>query len=161
MSVGSKNYAHPAYLARTTQNEAQNAAGASASFAKYVAFTDEKVHSVFVKTLTAGTSTHTGWNGTATVTTTGTGATIAGIKISGTTTSTYGPYVLSAAAAGFQRLEIDHTGVGSATSTNEADKYIALTTGDTFYLQMGTDATAVILPGFEKSIAPTGAISVG
>ncbi len=155
MTTRSMAYDHPAYTVRSGQTFPVNTAGASAAFAKFCAFTDMKVYSIGLTCVTAGSSTYTGWNGTATVTTTGTGATITGFKISGTTTSTYGPYVSDAAAGGFRRMQIDHTGVGSST----ADGGISLSQGDIFFMQLGTDATTVQAPVFEYGLAPGANIS--
>lgn len=155
MTTKSMFYDHAAYLARTTHNPASKAAGASSVYDKFVAFTTMHVFSIGVNTVTAGTSTYTGWNGTATVTTTGTGDTIAGYKLSGTTTSTYGPYVLDAAVGGFRRIQISGTGLGSST----ADGGVALLQGDLFWVQRGTDATAVEVPVIELSIDPLSVVS--
>ncbi len=148
-------YDHPAYTVRSVFPYGANAAGASSATAKFVAFTNMHVYSISATTFVAGTSTYTAWNGTATVTTTGTGDQISGIKVSGTTTSTYGPYALSAAAGGFSRIQISGTGVGSST----ADGGIALLPGDTFHLVRGTDATAVEVTAIEYSIDPLALVS--
>ncbi len=148
-------YDHPAYTARGMFPYGANAAGASSATAKFVAFTNMHVFSINATTFVAGTSTYTAWNGTATVTTTGTGDQISGIKVSGTTTSTYGPYALSAAAGGFSRIQISGTGVGSST----ADGGVALLPGDTFHLVRGTDATAVEVTAIEYSIDPLALVS--
>lgn len=149
--MGTKNfsYDHAAYQARSVQTHAQNSAGASTNFAKFVAFTAMKVFAIGVKTLTAGTSTYTAWNGTATVSSI-VGDTIHGLRVSGTTTSTYGPYLNDAAAGSYRRVQIYGTGAGSAT----ADGGIDLAQGDHFYLVRGTDATAVVVPVFEYALAP-------
>ena len=155
MSTKSMAYDHPAYLARQCETFGANTAGASTATAKFVAFTAMHVFSINATTFVAGTSTYTAWNGTATVTTTGTGDSISGIKVSGATTSTYGPYALSAAAGGFSRIQISQTGVGSAT----ADGGVALAAGDTFHLVRGTDATAVEVTAIEYTIDPLASIS--
>lgn len=155
MTTKSMAYDHPAYLARLQQNFGANTAGASAAFAKFVAFTAMHVYSIGAVCVTAGTSTYTGWNGTATVTTTGTGVTVTGFKISGTTTSTYGPYVSDAVAGSFRRIQIDHTGVGSST----ADGGVALAQGDIWFQQLGTDATGVQVTNMEYSIDAGATIS--
>lgn len=155
MSTKSMAYDHPAYLARLQQNFGANTAGASAAYAKFAAFTAMHVYSIGLTCVTAGTSTHTGWNGTATVTTTGTGATITAFKVSGTTTSTYGPYVTDAAAGGFRRIQVDHTGVGSST----ADGGVSIAQGDLWYHQLGTDATSVQVSNMEYSLDPGATVS--
>jgi hypothetical protein len=155
MTTKSFAYDHAAYLTRMVHSPAAQVAGASKTYDKFVAFTAMQVFSIGATTVTAGTSTYTAWNGTATVTTTGTGDTITGFKVSGTATSTYGPYALDNAAGSFRRIQISQTGVGSAT----ADGGVALAQGDYFYCQRGTDATAVQLPVIEYAIAPNAVVS--
>lgn len=148
-------YDHPAYLVRMCNSFGANTAGASTATSKFVAFTNMHVFALGATTFVAGTSTYTAWNGTATVTTTGTGDQISGIKVSGTTTSTYGPYALSAAAGSYSRIQISQTGVGSAT----ADGGVSLAAGDTFHLVRGTDATAVQITNIEYAIDPQANVS--
>lgn len=155
MSTKSMMYDHPAYIVRACNSYGANAAGASSATSKFVAFTSLHVFSINATTFVAGTSTYTAWNGTATVTTTGTGDQISGIKVSGTTTSTYGPYALSAAAGGFSRIQISGTGIGSST----ADGGVALVAGDTFHLVRGTDATAVQVTTIEYGVDPNALVS--
>lgn len=155
MSQKSMSYDHPAYVNRACDSFGANTAGASSVTSKFVAFTNMHVFSINATTFAAGTSTYTAWNGTATVTTTGTGDQISGIKVSGTTTSTYGPYALSAAAGGFSRIQISGTGVGSST----ADGGVALAAGDTFHLVRGTDATAVQVTTIEYAIDNLASVS--
>lgn len=155
MTTKNMMYDNAAYLARMQNQFDPQVAGASKTYSKFLAFTAMQVYSINVTCVTAGTSTYTAWNGTATVTTTGTGDTLTGFKISGTATSTYGPYAVDAAAGGFRRIQISGTGIGSST----ADGGVALIQGDTFYLQRGTDATAVQVPCIEYSILPLASIS--
>jgi len=149
MTQRSMAYDHPAYLNRLVHQFDAQVAGASKAYGKFVAFTDLKVFSINVTTITAGTSTYTAWNGTATVTA-NPGDTIAGIKVSGTTTTTYGPYALDQAAAGFRKIQISQSGAGAPT----ADGGVALAAGDTFHVVRGTDATAVQVPSIEYGVAP-------
>lgn len=155
MTTKSMMYDHPAYIVRMQQMPAAQVAGASKSYDKFSAFTAMVVFSIGATCVTAGTSTYTAWNGTATVTTTGTGDTLTGFKISGTATSTYGPYALDAAAGGFRRIQISGTGIGSST----ADGGVLLNQGDTFFVQRGTDATAVQVPCIEYALQPNAVIS--
>jgi len=155
MSQKSMMYDHPAYIVRACETFAANTAGAASETAKFVAFTNMHVFSINATTFVHGTSTYTAWNGTATVTTTGTGDSISGIKVSGTTTSTYGPYALSAVNGGFSRIQISGTGIGSST----ADGGVALAAGDTFHLVRGSDATAVEVTAIEYAIDPLASIS--
>lgn len=155
MTQKSMAYDHAAYISRACWSFGQNTAGASTTTGKFHAFTTMHVFAIHSTTVLAGTSTYTAWNGTATVTTTGTGDTVAGIKISGATTSTYGPYALDAAVGGFRRIQISGTGIGSST----ADGGVALAAGDQFYLVRGTDATAVELTSIEYAIDPESLVS--
>ena len=155
MTTKSMAYDHPAYMARFQHQPAQAAAGASKAFDKFVAFAALTVFAVMATTVTAGTSSYTAWNGTATVTTTGTGDTLTGFKITGTTTSTFGPYALDNAAGSFRRIQISGTGAGSST----ADGGINLAAGDLFYMQRGTDATAVQIVAMEYGLQPGASIS--
>lgn len=155
MTQKSMAYDHPAYIARDVGQFDAQVAGASKSYAKFLAFTAMAVFSIATNTVTAGTSTYTGWNGTATVTATGTGDTITAFKQSGTTTTTYGPYVNDAAVGGFRRYQISQSGIGS----NTADGGITLAQGDLFWVARGTDATAVVVPCFEFGITPGANIS--
>lgn len=154
MSVKSMAYDHPAYLARLAQTHAQNTAGASSLFAKFCAFTSLTIFSIGSTCLTAGTSTYTAWNGTATVTTTGTGDTLTAYKISGTATTTFGPYVTDAAVAGFRQIPLGtNTGVTGFVGAG-AGAGVTMNAGDYFYIQRGTDTTAVQLPVIEYGLSP-------
>lgn len=155
MTTKGMMYDHPAYVVRMQHMPSAQVAGASKSFDKFSAFTAATVFSIGATCVTAGTSTYTAWNGTATVTTTGTGDTLTGFKISGTTTSTYGPYALDAAAGSFRRIQLFQTGVAAATT----DGGVQLAQGDTFFVQRGTDATAVQVPCIEWAVAPNALIS--
>lgn len=155
MTTKSMAYDHPAYTARYVHQPSAAAAGASKVYDKFCAFTAMHAYSIGVNTVTAGTSTYTAWNGTATVTTTGTGDTITGYKLSGTTTSTYGPFANDAAVGSFRRIQISGTGAGSST----ADGGVALAQGDLFWVQRGTDATAVVVPVVEFTIDPGSTVS--
>lgn len=155
MTTKSFAYDHVDYLVRSQHQPAAQVAGASKTYDKFCAFTAMQVYSIGATCVTAGTSTYTAWNGTATVTTTGTGDTLTGFKVSGTATSTYGPYALDAAAGAFRRIQIFQTGVGSATS----DGGVSLAQGDLFFVQRGTDATAVQVPCIEYALQPGASIS--
>jgi hypothetical protein len=155
MSQKSMMYDHPAYINRLCHSFGANTAGASSATAKFVAFTSMHVFSINATSFVVGTSTYTAWNGTATVTANGTGDTITGLKVSGTSTSTYGPYALNAAQGGFHRIQISGTGVGSST----ADGGVAMTAGDTFHMVRGTDATAVEVTAIEYGIDPLASVS--
>lgn len=155
MSQKSMMYDHPAYINRLCHAYGATTAGAAAVTAKFTAFTSMHVFSITSTSFVVGTSTYTAWNGTATVTTTGTGDTVAGIKVSGTTTSTYGPFALNAVQGGYNRIQISGTGAGSST----ADGGVSLVAGDTFHLVRGTDATAVQAPVIEYAIDPLASVS--
>jgi hypothetical protein len=154
MTIKSMYYDHAAYVARSQQNFANKPAGASATYDKFIAFTNLNVFSIGVTCGAAGTSTYTAWNGTTSGTFTAADA-ITAFRISGTTTYTYGPYVTDAPLGGFRRIQISGTGAGSST----ADGGIQLLQGDQFYVQRGTDTTAVQYPVVEYSIAANANIS--
>lgn len=155
MTQQSMAYDHPAYQIRMQNQFDAQVAGASKSYSKFIAFTNMHVYSIMTNTVTAGTSTYTAWNGTATVTTTGTGDTITGFKLSGTTTSTYGPFANDAAAGGVRRYQLSGTGAGS----NTADGGIAMLPGDLFWVARGTDATAVVVPCIEYDLDQNSLVS--
>jgi hypothetical protein len=155
MSQKSMMYDHAAYIARSSDTLGLTVAGTGGATSKWLAFTSSHIFSIGATTITAGTSTYTAWNGTATVTTTGTGDQISGIKISGTTTSTYGPYALSAIVGGYSRIQISGTGIGSST----ADGGVAMVAGDQFYAVRGTDTTGLQLLTIEYGVDPNALVS--
>ena len=154
MTIKSMYYDHPAYVARMQYQPSQKAAGASQVYDKFCAFTALNVYSIGATSVTVGTSTYTAWNGTATGTYTAADSIVA-YKVSGTTTSTYGPYALDGAVGSFRRIQLSGTGVGSST----ADGGVQMLQGDTFYVQRGTDASAVQIPCMEYGIAALANIS--
>jgi hypothetical protein len=150
MTTKSFAYDHPAYLARMAHQPAAQAAGASKTYDKFLAYADLTVFSISSYTVTAGTSSYTAWNGTATVTTTGTGDTITGFRVfAGGGTATFGPYALNAAAGSINRIQIYGTGTASYAGSATSDGGVQLSAGDLFYVQRGTDATAVQVPSIE------------
>lgn len=163
MTVKSMAYDHPAYTARLTHQPGPQTAGASKTFDKFLAWTSMIVYAVNVGTVTAGTSTYTAWNGTATVTTTGTGDTVTLFRVfTGGGTATYGPYAVDAAAGGARKYQIGGTATGTASyagSAGFADGGIALARGDQFYVVRGTDATAVQTVSYEYALLPGADVS--
>lgn len=160
MTTKSMAYDHPAYLTRMQHVFPAKAAGASSTYEKFVAFTAMTLFSLGVSTVTAGTSSYTLWNGTATVTTTGTGDSITGYKVMAAGgTSTYGPFALNAAALGFNKIQLAGAGTASYAGSATADGGVPMAQGDVFYLVTGTDANAVIVPCIEFAIAPGAAVS--
>ena len=155
MTTKSMAYDNPAYLARAQMGCDQQAAGASKSFNKFLAFTAMKIYSIGAACLAAGTSSYSGWNGTATVTNSTTADAITAFKVNAGGTSTYGPYVLDGGVNSYRQIQLSGTGVGSST----ADGGITLAQGDQFYVQRGTDATAVQCVSIEYGIAPLAAIT--
>jgi hypothetical protein len=148
----------------------QNTAGASTAFSKFVAFTALTIHSLTATMITAGTSTYTAWNGTATVSPAILADQYSLIRVTNTasagatpalSTSTYGPYALSlyngtatatqTNAAGFSNnVALSQTGAGS----NTADGGFTVNQGDTLHVVRGTDATAVSAFSMEYSVTP-------
>lgn len=172
-------YDHPAYIARLGHNFGQNAAGASTNFGKFVAFAALQLFAIQATMITAGTSTATAWNGTATTTnvavdqfsvihvyangTSGTGA---------VTTATHGPFNIgpyNGTATGTQtstsgntvRVQLSGAGLTGnvQAGTNTADGGVPVFPGDTFHILRGTDATAVSAFTAEYGIAPFARVS--
>lgn len=160
MTQKSMAYDHPAYIARLSHAFGQNAAGASTAFGKFVAFAQIQVLAVCAAQITAGSSTYTAWNGTATTTAIN-GDSFSLIHISNSaaigatpvlTTNTHGPYNLSlyngtatgtqtTVAGAFVTIALGtNTGAGSPVPT--AGGFIA-NQGDQIYILRGTDASAV------------------
>lgn len=131
-------------------------AGASGAFSKFCAFADMKVMAIVANVVTAGTSTFTAWNGTATVTQTA-GDSVSGIRVSGTTTTTHGPFTVGGGAGAVRRIELGtSTGAGQPTG----GPGLPLNAGDVFHLVRGTDATAVTAVACELQLATTAALTV-
>ena len=149
------SYDHPAYLTHQATCFANKAAGANTAYDKFVAFANLQIYSVGMTCIAAGTSTYTAWNGTATVTTTGTGDSFSLIRVSGTASSTYGPYVSDAPVGGFRQVQLTQTGVGSNTATGG----IPVLQGDYFWVLRGTDATSVQYPVVEWAVTPLANVS--
>jgi len=156
MTTGTLRYDHPAYIARLAYMPAAQVAGASKVFDKFCAFADMKVMAITANTVTAGTSTYTAWNGTATITPI-LGDTVSGIRVSATTTTTYGPFTLGTAAGQVRRIELG-TSTGVAQPTGGPG--LPLTAGDTFHLVRGTDATAVHSFACELQLVTTAALTI-
>lgn len=154
----SMRYDHPAYVARLNHQCAGQVAGASKTFDRLAAWTAMTLFAINVATQVAGTSTYTAYNGTATVTTTGTGDTVTGFRVfAGGGTATYGPYAVDSAVGGLRKIALGGTATGTASyagSAGVADNGLALAAGDQFYVQRGTDATAVQVVSYEYALSP-------
>lgn len=164
-------YDHPAYTARLTHAFGQNAAGASTNFGKFVAFAAMQLFAVQGALITAGTSTYTQANGTATVTS------VAGDSFNvihvfnnpqGTaaSTATHGPFSLgfngTATAGQTNRVQLSGNGTSSGNvqaGLSAADGGISLQQGDTVHILRGTDATAVSAFALELAIQPLASVS--
>lgn len=157
MSVKSMAYDHPAYTARMTFQNPDQGAGASKTFNKFAAWTNMVLFAINTVTLTAGTSTYTAWNGTAT-TSSIVGDTVTGFRFfAGGGTATFGPYLVDAATLGVRKYALGGTATGTASyagSAATADGGILLAPGDLFYVQRGTDATATQEVSYEYAFAP-------
>jgi len=151
-------YDHPTYVVHQQLSFANKAAGASTAYDKFVLFAASQIYSIGATCVTAATSTATGWNGTATVTST-TADQLSLIRVvtagTSTTTSTYGPFVLDGGVGSFRQIQLSGTGTGSSTATGG----ISVNAGDVLYLQRGTDAAAVQLPFVEFATTPTANVS--
>ena len=170
MTTKNMAYDHAAYIARLSHAFGQNAAGASTAFSKFVAFTGLAVFAINATLITAGTSTYTAWNGTAT-TTAITGDSFSAIVVRNTaaagatpslTTSTYGPYALSlynGTATGTQTTVAGASvNVALGTATGAAAPAVTggflVNQGDTVHIVRGTDATAVSAYSIEYGVQP-------
>jgi len=176
MTTKNLAYDNAAYLARLSHGYGQNAAGASTIFGKFVAFTALTAFSVVATQLTAGTSTYTAWNGTATTTAIN-GDSFSVLRVSNSaaigatpvlTTSTYGPYNLSlynGTSTGTQTtvagafVTIPLAGTGGVAGTNVVGAGIALNQGDTIHIVRGTDATAISAYAIEYDLTPNANIT--
>jgi hypothetical protein len=174
MATKNMGYDHPAYIARYSHVFPALAAGASGNTSKFVAFTALQIFAAVFSLTTAGTSTSTLWNGTATVTNIN-GDSFSVIRITNIaaqgaspvlSTATYGPFAASL-----------YNGTATGTQTNAAGAYgsvalsgtattgqaqvgapastggFSVNQGDQIYIVRGTDATAVT--GFALEYAPT------
>lgn len=165
MATRSMAYDHPAYTVRQTFKPPANVAGASKVYDKFVAWTAMIIFSVGAGCVTAGTSSYTAWNGTATVTTTGTGDTLTALRVfAGGGTSTWGPFALDVAAGGVNQIQIGGTATGTASYLGTAaggatPGGIQLAAGDQFYCLRGTDATAVQTVFYEYALLPGANVS--
>ena len=165
MASRSFAYDHPAYTVRQTFKAPAQVAGASKTFDKFVAWTTMTLFSIGAGCVTAGTSTYTAWNGTATVTTTGTGDSLVAYRVfAGGGTATFGPFALDAAAGGLNQIQLGGTATGTASylGTNAGGATaggIPIAAGDQFYVVRGTDATAVQTVFYEYSLAPGANVS--
>lgn len=169
MATKNMGYDHPAYLARLAHAFGQNAAGASTNFGKFVAFTALTVFGINATLITAGTSTYTAWNGTATCTAIN-GDQYSLIRVTNTaaagatpalSTSTFGPYALSlyngtgtATQTGLAGVSNYVTPSGTGAGSNTASGGFTVNQGDTLHIVRGTDATAVSAYSLEYAVTP-------
>lgn len=164
MTTKNMAYDHPAYLVRLAHAFGQNAAGASTAFGKFVAFTTLQVMAVQATNITAGTSTQTAWNGSATTVSINADQFYAVHVNVGTavTTATHGPFSISAgittstATSGVTaRIELSGTGTGSVQGgADVGDGGFAMQPGDTLHILRGADATAVSAFVLEYGLQP-------
>lgn len=166
-------YDHAAYLASLAHAFGQNAAGASTAFSKFVAFTQIQALAVQATLITAGTSTATAWNGTATTTAiNGDSFSVVHVFANGAagtgavSTATHGPFGINSyngTATGTQtstsgntvRIELFGTATTGNTQagTNTGNFGVAVAPGDTLHILRGTDATAVSAFALEYAVS--------
>jgi hypothetical protein len=172
MATGTKNmaYDHAAYIARLGHSFGINTAGASTAFSKFVAFTGLTIFSINANLVTAGTSTITAWNGSATTISLN-GDSYSMIRVQNTaaagatpamSTATYGPYALSiyngtatqtqTSVAGFTNY-VPISGTGGIAAPTVAGG-LSINQGDTIHIVRGIDATAVSGFTMEYGITP-------
>jgi hypothetical protein len=179
MTQKSMAYDSAAYLARFTHAFGQNAAGASTAFGKFVAFAAVQVFAVQATLITAGNSTYTAYNGTATTTQIN-GDSFSLIHVfnngpAGTTavsTATHGPFSLgsyngtatatqTSTAGNTVRVQLYGTATSGAAQAGaaSADGGIAVNQGDTLHILRGTDTAAVAAFALEMAIQPLANVS--
>jgi hypothetical protein len=133
MTTKQQAYDHPLYLAvgSTPTGQLNGSAGTSTKFA---AFLDMKIKSITLRATTAGTSADV----------------VSLVQVSGTVTTTtpYGTVTTGGATLG-QNLT-------PASAASQA----ALSQGDLWYVQKGTDATATFVGAVEYVIQPSAATTL-
>jgi hypothetical protein len=170
-------YDHAAYLARQVYGFGQNAAGASTAFGKFVAFTNLTVFAVQATLATAGNSTYTGWNGTATTTQiNGDSFNVIHVSANGTsgtgavTTATHGPFSVgsyngtatgtqTATAGNTVRVQLSGTGTANVQGGASVDGGFPVQPGDTIHILRGTDTAAVTAFALEYAVTPLANVS--
>lgn len=180
MTTKSMMYDHPAYMARLAHSFGAVSAGSGAVTGKFVAFTAMLVMSIQATLVTAGTSTSTLYNGTATVTSIN-GQNFSLIRIFNTAasgaapalaTATYGPYVLSnyngtstatqTNASGVSvNIPLYGTGGSGAQQTGAptAPGGLTINQGDQLNIVTGTDATATSVYALELALQQNASVT--
>lgn len=174
MAIKSMGYDNPAYLARLAHCTGAPAAGATATSAKFIAWSALQIYSITAALLTVGTSTQTAWNGTATITE-ALGHVFSVLRVFNTAaaglaaalaTATYGPFALghyngtatatqTAAAGDAVNVALSGTGTGAVQAgSNAATGGFPINQGDQLFVVSGTDATAVADYTFEYGLQP-------
>ena len=173
MGQKSMGYDHPSYLARQSYAFGQNAAGASTAFGKFVAFAALQLLAIQGANITAGTSTQTQWNGTATQVSINADQ-FSLIHVFGgngvaASTATHGPFSLSfGTGTGTMTSGVFTTVVLSGTGAtgnvqagaNVGNGGIVVNQGDTLHILRGTDATAVSAFAIEYNVQPLANVSL-
>jgi hypothetical protein len=151
-------YDNAVTLARYPVTLARSAAGSGGTFGQYYARGNEILWDVGASQITAGTSTYTTTTTTlsggalTTAVNTNTAATlITGYRVSGTSTTTFQPYVVANVNSTNGTMSLN--GFTNAANVN-AGGGVLLSAGDFLYQINGTDATAVTQPLYTMSIAP-------
>lgn len=170
-------YDNATYVTRQVAGLGATTAGASATSAKFIAFTALNIFSVTATAVAMGSSTYSAlWNGTATVPVSVGGQTFSVIRLMNNaaagvapslSTATYGPFSLSlyngsatttnSAAPGFTNV-VALSGTGTTgslqTGSNTASGGFTVNQGDQLYVVQGTDATATAGYALEFSVTP-------
>ncbi len=176
MTTKNMAYDNPAYLARLAHAYGAVAAGSGAVTGKFIAVTSLLVLSLTATLATAGTSTATQWNGTATVTGIN-GQSFSLIRIFNTAaagvtpalaTATFGPFQASLYNGTATAVQTNAAGVtvnvplygalngtgALQTGTNSSNGGFPVNQGDQLYVVTGTDATAVSAFALEYAVQP-------
>jgi len=151
-------YDNAVSLARFPVTLQRSAAGSGGTFGQYYARGNELLWSLGAVAITTGSSTYTttttvlSSGAVATTTNTYTAATLVqGYRVSGTTTTTFQTFAVANSNSTNGTMALyNYTNAGNVN----AGGGVALTAGDLLYMVNGTDATAVVQPVYEMSIAP-------
>ncbi len=180
MTQKSMSYDHAAYISRDAHMFGQNSAAASTPFSKFVAFTALTIFAIQATLITAGTSTATAYNGTATITEIN-GDTFSVVHVfangaSGTgavSTATHGPFAIASyngTATGTQtatsgntvRVQLYGTATTGTAQAGAAagDGGISVNQGDTIHILRGTDSSSVSAYAMEYALQANALVTV-
>lgn len=162
MALGVKNWTDPSYLCRINKDFGPPTAGAASVTTKWVTFAALQLYSLSTYMVTAGTSTYTGPNGTATVgaqqlsliivtnTNTGTGVSLG--------TTTVGPFYAGGTATG--SIGGDNQFALNTTTGTAGQGGIPVPAQSLVYIVSGTDATAQCACSLDYQVQAGAALTI-